>query len=91
MYLQYFQKNVGDEADFLSAVKHKTILQAHGITLVGHTQSTQNSKFAISLQYLKKNMKDEVDCLSADKHQRFLQVDTIILGVSGQAYPNYSK
>ena len=37
------------------------------------------------------NMKDEVDFLSADKLQMFLQIDTVILGVCGQACPNYTK
>ena len=32
-----------------------------------HSQSSQNSKFAMSLQYLKKEVKDEVDFLHADK------------------------
>ena len=36
-------------------------------------------------------MKDEVDFLPADKHQIFLESDTIILGVCGQACPNYPK
>ena len=54
-------------------------------------QSTQNNKFGISLQYLKENGKNEVEFLLADKHQRFLQIDTIVLGVSGQACPDYSK
>ena len=45
----------------------------------------------MSLQYLKKEVRDEVDFLHADKHQRFLQIDTIILGVCGQACPNYPK
>ena len=36
-------------------------------------------------------MKDEVDLLPIDKLQRFLQVDMIILGVCGQACPNYPK
>ena len=59
--------------------------------MVKHSQSSQNSKFAMSLQYLKKEVRDEVDFLHADKHQRFLQIDTIILGVCGQACPNYPK
>ena len=59
--------------------------------MVKHSQSYQNSKFAMSLQYLKKEVRDEVDFLHADKHQRFLQIDTIILGVCGQACPNYPK
>ena len=54
-------------------------------------QSTKNSQFAISLQYLKENIKDEVDFLPADKCWRFFQIDTIILGVCGQACPNYPK
>ena len=54
-------------------------------------QSTQTSKFTISLQYLKENVKDEVDFLPADKHQRFLQIDSIILGVCEQTCPNYPK
>ena len=29
--------------------------------------------------------------LPPDKRQRFPQTDTIILGVCGQAYPNYQK
>ena len=59
--------------------------------LVRHAESTQNNKFAVSLQYIKENMKDEIDFLPGDEHQRFLQIDTIILGVRGQACPNYPK
>ena len=55
------------------------------------TESFLLLKFAISLQYLKENVKDEVDFLSADKHQKLLQIDTIVLGVCGQACPNYPK
>ena len=40
---------------------------------VKHSQSSQNSKFAMSLQYLKKEVTDEVDFLRADKHQSFVQ------------------
>ena len=51
-------------------------------------QSTQNSKFVISLQYLEKEGRDEVDCMHADKHQTILQFDTINLSGHGQACPN---
>ena len=67
-------------------------------------QSSQNSKFAMSLQYLRKEVKDEVDFLHADKHQSFLQVDFNTLGIKfsykvytiirtehDQAFSNYSK
>ena len=43
------------------------------------------------MQYLKEIVKDEVNFLPADKHHRFLQSDNIILGVCGQACPNYPK
>ena len=36
-------------------------------------------------------MKDEVDFLPVDKHERFLQINTIILGVCGQACPDYPE
>ena len=41
---------------------------------VKHSQSSQKSKFAISLQYFKHEVRDEVDFFHADKHQSFLQV-----------------
>ena len=49
--------------------------------MVRHCQSSQNSKFAMSLQYLKKEVRDEVDFLDVDKHQSFLQVDFNFLGI----------
>ena len=61
--------------------------------LVKLAQSTQNNKFAISFQYLKKTDKDELDFLPVDKrfYQRFLHVDSITLGMSDEACPNYPK
>ena len=49
--------------------------------MVKHSQSYQNSKFAMLLQYLKEDVRDEVDFLDADKHQSFLQVDFDTLGI----------
>ena len=49
--------------------------------MVNHSQSYQNSKFAMSLQYLKKEVRDEVDPLHVDKHQSFLQVDFNTLSI----------
>ena len=55
------------------------------MTLMGmakHFQSSQNSKFAVSLQYLqKKKVRDEVNFWYADKHQSWLQVDFNTLGI----------
>ena len=69
---------------FLHAEKHESLLQIDIMILTGtikHTQSSQNSKFAMSLKYLKKEVRDEVDFLHADKHQSFLQVDLNTLGI----------
>ena len=41
------------------------------MAMVKHSQSSQNSKFVMSLQYLKKEVKDEVHFLHGDKHQNF--------------------
>ena len=48
--------------------------------MVKHSQSSQNSKFVISLQYVKKEVRDENDFLHADKHQSSLQVNFNTLG-----------
>ena len=62
------------------------------LLLVGvdrHVQSTQNSKFVISLQYLKTGGMKLV-FLHADNYQTILKVD-INFGGHGQAYPDYPK
>ena len=95
------------EVDFLHANKQESIIQIDSMILSGmvkHSQSSQNSKFAMSLQSLKKEVKDEVDFLHADKHQSFLKVYFITLGIKvsykvgviiinehNQALSNYSN
>ena len=49
--------------------------------MVKHSQSPQNSKFAMFLQYLKKEVRDDVDFFHADKYQSFLQVDFNTFGI----------
>ena len=87
MSLQYLQKQVRDDVDFLHADKHRSFLQVYFNTLgikvsyklilsllmdmIKHSQSTQINKFAISLQYLKKEVRDGVHFLHLDKHQSF--------------------
>ena len=74
---------MNDEVDFLHADKHENLLQTDTIILiemVKHFQTSQNSKFTMSVQYIKKEDRDEVDFLHADKHQSGLQVDFNILG-----------
>ena len=68
----------------MHAELHASLLQISTMILMGmveHSQSSQNSKFAMSLQYLKKEVRDEVDFLHADKHQSFLQVDFNTLSI----------
>ena len=80
-FFQYHKKEVSDEVDFLHVEKHDGFPQINVMTLilmVKHSQSSQNSKFAMSLQYLKKEV---TDFLHADKHQNFLQVYFDILGI----------
>ena len=66
---------------FLNADKHESFesfLQIDTMILIGmikHSQSSQNSKFAMSLQYIKKEVRNMVDFLLADKHQSSVQVD----------------
>ena len=55
-------------------VSYKLILWFF-VGIFKHSQSSQNSKFVMSLQYLKKDVRDEVEFLHADKHQSFLQVN----------------
>ena len=52
-----------DEVYFLHADKHGSLLQIGTMILtviVKHSESSQNSKFVMSLQYLKKEVRDEV-------------------------------
>ena len=58
------------------------MLQIDSMAMIKNSQSSQNSKFAMSLQYLKKDVKAEVDFLHTEfpkslfqhfEHQSFLQ------------------
>ena len=78
---------LSDEVYFLHANKHESLLQIDTMILMGmvkHSQSSQKSKFVMSLKYLKKEVRDEADFLDADNNQSFLQVDsnTLVIKVS---------
>ena len=63
-FLQYLQKEANGEVDFLHADKYESFLQIDTMIFMGmvkHSQSSQNSKFALSLQYLEKKVRDQVD------------------------------
>ena len=77
---------MGDEVEFLPADKHKSFWQDSSITfrVISHT----------GLKYQKQSVY-YIFAMSQGKHEgwcwRFFQIDTIILGVRGQACPNYLK
>ena len=66
--------------------------------MVKHSQSYENSKFAMSLHNLKKEIRDEVDFLKFPTswfqhfvNQSFLQDDTIIIDEHDCAFSKYSN
>ena len=75
---------IDEHKHFLHAEKHERLLQIDTIILmeiVKYSQSSQNSKFTMSLQYIKKEVGDEVDFLHVDKYQCSLQVDFNTFGI----------
>ena len=68
------KKELNNEVNFLHADKHEACYKLILMGMVMHSQSCQNSKFAMFLQYLRKEVQDEVGFLHADKHQSFRKV-----------------
>ena len=63
---------MNDEVDFFHSGKYENLIQIDNMILMGmvrHFQSSQNSKFPMSLQNVKKEVRDEVRFLKANKHQ----------------------
>ena len=59
-----------NEVDFLHADKYESFLQVDSMIFLGmvkDSQSSQKSKFSMSLQYLEKEVRDKVEFLHADK------------------------
>ena len=57
---------MSDEVNLLHSGKHESLLQIDSMEMVKNSQSSQNSKFVMSLQYLKKELKAEDDLLHAE-------------------------
>ena len=84
--MQYLQKNVGDEADFLSADKYKSLYKlivSPWECVTRHVRSTQNNNFAISLQNLKEKE------LSDENYK--IQIHVMIFDGDGQVFPKFPK
>ena len=64
---------MSDEVDFLHARKHESLLQTDSMGIVKNFQSSQHSKFTMSLQYLKKEVKTEVDFLHTEFSKSLFQ------------------
>ena len=58
-------------------VSYKVILSLMG--MIKNSQSTQSSKFAISLPYLKNEVRDGVHFLNPAKHQNFYKLALLLL------------
>ena len=68
---------MNDKVDFVHVDKHESFLQTDIMILIEiamHSQSSQNSKFPISLQYLRKEVRNRVHFLHAGKHQSFYKL-----------------
>ena len=75
IFLHVHKHEIFVKVDFITLgikVSDKVILSLMGI--IKHSQSTQRSKFKISLQYLKKEVRDGIYFLHADKHQSFYKL-----------------
>ena len=72
---------MSDEVDFLHVDQHESLLKIDTMILMGtakHSQSSQNSKFAMSLQYLKKEVTDEVDfCMQINIKVSYKLISTL--------------
>ena len=61
VYLAISPEKHGDEADFFLSDRHESSLQIDTMILKGmvkHSQSSQNSKFAMFLKYLKEEVRE---------------------------------
>ena len=100
------QININISYKLISTLWVPSFLQGDTIIINGHDQAFSkytfffcfffhNRQFLIRSLHIfaisQGNRKDEVDFLPADKRRWFLQIDSIILGASGQACPNYPK
>ena len=89
-----------DEVDLLHVGKHESLLQIDSMEMVKNSQSSQTSKFAISLQYLKKELKAEVDFFMQSFQKVYFntlsikvayKVHIIIVNGHDQVFSNHSN
>ena len=79
---------------FFHADKRESLLQIGTVILMGmvkHSQSSHNSKFAMSLQFLKKEVRNRVHFLHADKYQIFYKLGLSFFDKSGQTCLKYPE
>ena len=83
---------MSDEVDFLDTDKHENLLQIDPVILMGivkHSQSSQNSKFAMTLYNISKKVRNGVHFVHAVEHQSFYKLVLLLLmEVARQKYRN---
>ena len=83
---------MSDEVDFLDTDKHENLLQIDPVILMGivkHSQSSQNSKFAMTLCNIPKKVRNGVHIVHAVEHQSFYKLVLLLLmEVARQKYRN---
>ena len=85
---------MGNEVEFLLADKHKSFPQDGSIDLevISQTGPKYQEQSVYNIFVICQGRHEKWSWfLPADKCWRFFQIDTIILGVCGQACPNYLK
>ena len=90
--MQYLKKEVNDEVDFLHVDKHESLLQIDAIILVEmvkHFQSSQNSKFAMSLQYLKEEVRDEIFCMQVNIKVSYELISALYIRISNRVIVSF--
>ena len=83
---------MSDKVDFLDTDKHENLLQIDPVILMGivkHSQSSQNSKFAMTLYNISKKVRNGVHFVHAVEHQSFYKLVLLLLmEVARQKYRN---
>ena len=96
--LQYFEKELSDEIDFLDTDKHENFLQIDTMILMGmtkHSQSSKNSKFTmsckVSLQYPYSISKKKLGMEFIFYMQINIKAGILVFDESDQTCPKYQK
>ena len=89
--MQYLKKELSDEVKFLHTDKHESLLQIDSmILMVNNSQSSQNSKFVMSISKKKLKMK-LIFYMQINIIKVSYKGNVIIINGRDQAFSDYSK